>query len=140
MKSNVLNGGLNFKHAMRRAAGIANDPELIKELVRNVRSKINSVEDGKSLAADIVEKLRTMIRMLRAYIRGEYREIPWKSLILIIGALLYFLVPIDMIPDFIPVTGFADDVAVILLVFKTISDDINAYLLFENDKTVTYND
>lgn len=140
MKSNVLNGGLNFKNAMRRAAGIANDPELIKELVRNVRSKINSVEDGKSLAADIVEKLRTMMRMLRAYIRGEYRELPWKSLILIIGALLYFLVPIDMIPDFIPATGFADDVAIILLVFKTISDDINAYRIFENEKAVTNND
>jgi uncharacterized membrane protein YkvA (DUF1232 family) len=81
-----------------------------------------------------------MMRMLRAYIRGEYRELPWKSLILIIGALLYFLTPIDMIPDFIPVTGFADDVAVILLVFKTISDDINAYRLFENEKSVTYND
>jgi len=125
---------------MRRAAGIANDPELIRELVREVRSKINSVEDGKNLAADIVEKLRMMIRMLRAYIRGEYRDIPWKSLILIIGALLYFLVPIDMIPDFIPATGFVDDVAVILLVFKTISDDITAYRQFESEKATELND
>jgi len=125
---------------MRRAAGIANDPELIRELVREVRSKINSVEDGKNLAADIVEKLRMMIRMLRAYIRGEYRDIPWKSLILIIGALLYFLVPIDIIPDFIPATGFVDDVAVILLVFKTISDDITAYRQFESEKATELND
>lgn len=140
MRSNILNSGLNFRHAMRRAAGIANDPELIRELVREVRSKINSVEDGKNLAADIVEKLRMMIRMLRAYIRGEYRDIPWKSLILIIGALLYFLVPIDMIPDFIPATGFVDDVAVILLVFKTISDDITAYRQFESEKATELND
>ena len=140
MRSNILNSGLNFRQAIRRAAGIANDPDLIRELVRDVRSKINSVEDGKNLAADIVDKLKTMIRMLRAYIRGEYRDIHWKSLILIIGALLYFLVPIDMIPDFIPATGFVDDVAVILLVFKTISDDIKAYRQFESETATDLSD
>lgn len=131
MKSNVLNSGLDFRRAVRRAAGIANDPDLLKELIRGARSKMQRVDDGKKLATGIVDKIKLFIRMLVAFVKGEYREIPWKSLLLIIGALLYFMVPLDMIPDFIPATGFVDDITVILLVFKAVSDDVNAFRRYE---------
>jgi uncharacterized membrane protein YkvA (DUF1232 family) len=50
---------------------------------------------------------------------------------MIIGALLYFMMPIDLIPDFIPVTGLADDISIILLVFSSINSDIEAFLEYE---------
>ncbi len=131
-----MNGDYNVRRAMRQAAGIADDPDLIKKLLQGVRSKMSSVEDGKKLAADIIDKIRLFVRMILAYVKGEYKEIPWRSVVLMIGALLYFLMPLDMIPDFIPATGFVDDVTVILLVFKAISDDINAFRRFETGEEV----
>ncbi len=127
-----MNSDYNVRRAMRQAAGIADDPDLIMKLLRGVREKIRNVEDGKKLAADVLSNIRLFARMILAYVRGDYREIPWRSIVLIIGALLYFVMPLDMIPDFIPATGFVDDITVILLVFKAVSDDINAFKRYES--------
>ncbi len=131
-----MNKDFSVRSAMRQAAGIADDPDLIMKLLNGVRSKLKSVNDGKKLAADIIDKIRLFVRMILAYVRGEYKEIPWRSLVLIIGALLYFMMPLDLIPDFIPATGFVDDITVILLVFKAITDDINAFRRFESGEEV----
>ena len=39
----------------------------------------------------------------------------------IIGAVGYFILPIDIIPDFIPVVGYVDDGGVLLLVIRMLS-------------------
>ena len=46
---------------------------------------------------------------------------------MIVGALGYFILPVDLIPDFIPALGFTDDAAVLLYLVRTLScidDDI----------------
>ena len=52
--------------------------------------------------------------------------------IAIAGALAYAVLPIDVIPDFIPGIGFVDDIFVIGIVMKSISDEIARYKLFRN--------
>jgi len=47
--------------------------------------------------------------------------------IAIAGALAYVVLPIDVIPDFIPGVGFVDDMFVIGIVMKSISDEIERY-------------
>ena len=93
--------------------------------------KMSDMDENKKRVSDFFEKIRILLRMLRAYINGNYRQIPWKSLLMIIGSLIYFMMPLDLIPDFIPVSGFADDIAIIFLVFNSINEDIEAFLEFE---------
>ena len=50
--------------------------------------------------------------------------IPLRHKRLIIGVLGYFILPIDLIPDFIPGTGFADDLLALLYVVKVLHDSI----------------
>lgn len=121
----------SFQSALRKAIGIASDPEKISDLIGSVSEKMSDMDGNKKRVSDFFEKVRTMLRMLRAYIRGEYREIPWKSLLMIIGSLIYFMMPLDLIPDFIPVTGFADDISIIILVFASIDKDVQAFLEYE---------
>lgn len=51
---------------------------------------------------------------------------PWAKSV-IVGALAYFIAPIDLIPDFIPVAGYTDDfgtlIAAVAVVAKHINDD-----------------
>ena len=124
----------SFQQALRRAAGIASNPEKISNLISSVSEKLSDMDENKKRVSGFFDRVRTLLRMLRAYINGEYREIPWRSLLMIIGALIYFLMPLDLIPDFIPVTGLADDISIIFLVFNSINEDIEAFLEFEQSQ------
>ena len=48
----------------------------------------------------------------------EKDEVPLKDKIIITGALGYFILPVDLIPDFIPLAGYTDDVAGMLFAIK----------------------
>ncbi|AUZ04886.2 MULTISPECIES: YkvA family protein [Vitreoscilla] len=65
-------------------------------------------------------------------------DTPMKSKLMIVGALLYFVSPMDAIPDLLGPLGFSDDVAVIALVFKQLKDgmsiDIKAKALEATEK------
>ena len=50
--------------------------------------------------------------------------IPLRHKRLIIGVLGYFILPIDLLPDFLPGTGFVDDLMAVLYVVKVINDSI----------------
>lgn len=52
-------------------------------------------------------------------------EIPLWVKLLIVGALAYFISPIDAIPDFAPMVGFADDLGVLLMTIAAVSLYIN---------------
>lgn len=54
-----------------------------------------------------------MLRLIRAYYRGEYRAISVTNLVMIIGAIIYVLNPWDLIPDWIPTLGFVDDATIL---------------------------
>lgn len=121
----------SFQNALRKAVDVATNPHKISDLIGSVSEKLSDMDENKERVAGFFEKVRTLLRMLRAYINGQYREIPWKSLLMIIGALIYFLMPLDLIPDFIPMTGLADDISIIFLVFNMINEDIEDFLEYE---------
>jgi uncharacterized membrane protein YkvA (DUF1232 family) len=65
------------------------------------------------------------------YATGEYREVPWKSLTLIVAAVLYFVMPIDLIPDFLVGVGYVDDVAVLAWVMSAVGSDLEDFRRWE---------
>jgi uncharacterized membrane protein YkvA (DUF1232 family) len=121
-----------FKQALQSASGIANSPDKMTELMDSVTKKMTDTDSRNRVISDFIYKLKMLVRMLRAYVHGQYRQLPWKSLLMIIGGLLYFLMPLDLIPDFLPVTGLADDITIILMVFKTINKDIQNFIEYED--------
>ncbi|QCK14144.1 YkvA family protein [Mangrovivirga cuniculi] len=71
------------------------------------------------------------LRMIRAYAKKDYKKIPTKSLIGILAGVVYFVMPIDFIPDFIPLIGFADDIALLAWIFSNFKNDIDEYRAWE---------
>lgn len=49
---------------------------------------------------------------------------PLKAKATAIAALAYWILPIDLIPDFVPVAGFADDATAVLFAYKSLSGQI----------------
>src|SRR3954471_12242649 len=51
--------------------------------------------------------------LLAAYYCAFDRETPMQAKAALVGALAYFVLPFDFVPDVLPVLGFADDAAVL---------------------------
>ena len=68
-----------------------------------------------------------MRHLLQASVRGEYSGISNANLVLIVGAVVYFIMPADLVPDFIAGLGFADDAAVIAGVVSAVKDELEKF-------------
>jgi uncharacterized membrane protein YkvA (DUF1232 family) len=76
-------------------------------------------------------KLKDDLKLLQAlclaYWRGEYRAISPKAILSVVAGLMYFLSPLDAIPDWIPGLGMLDDIAVLAWVMKSLDAELNAF-------------
>ncbi|MEQ9423653.1 MAG: DUF1232 domain-containing protein [Cyclobacteriaceae bacterium] len=123
---------------MKRAVQMAEDNAQLKALVETVKRKLEEIGANEKLQ-NLINTVKLFIKMIKSYVSGDYNDLPKKSLILILLALIYFIFPMDIIPDFIPVSGFIDDVSVLLWVYNSIQDDIAAFEEWQNDQTTTIN-
>ena len=127
-------GSKFFEKAKARASSIAGDKEKIDELISASKEKLHQINFENSKISKLGNTLRTMIRMVQAYANGSYREMPWKSLLALLGGLIYFMMPVDLIPDFIPFTGLLDDFTVVMFISGAIQQDIRDFLEWEEMK------
>jgi uncharacterized membrane protein YkvA (DUF1232 family) len=113
-----------FKASRTKASELFNDKEKAKNTIDKAFRKANS---NKGDLEGIWSQLQTLMSLARDYYNGVYREIPGNSVIAILAGLLYFLSPVDLVPDFILALGFMDDVFIIGLVVKQVSKDLEKY-------------
>ncbi len=81
---------------------------------------------NKDKFKDGIEGLTRFIKMTIDYFKDDF-VIPKKELMMIIGGIIYFVSPLDIVPDFIPIVGFLDDVTVIAFITKQLSGLIGTY-------------
>ena len=74
----------------------------------------------------VFENVRELYALFKDAVSGDFK-LPQTSIAVIGGGLLYFLLPVDLIPDFIPVAGYLDDLAVLTTIMSTLKDEIDAY-------------
>jgi len=55
------------------------------------------------------------------------QNIPWYRKSIVVGALVYFILPIDTIPDIAPLIGYLDDLGVITAVIKYLGSELNQF-------------
>ncbi len=61
---------------------------------------------------------------MAAYYCAFDRETPLRVKGMLLGAIAYFVLPTDAIPDVMPVIGFTDDAAVLAAALKLVADHI----------------
>ena len=73
--------------------------------------------------------------LIKDYYKGNYRDIPYKTISAGVVGLLYTLNPIDIIPDFIPFIGHIDDALVLTFCLKLIEKDLQKYQTWKQSQT-----
>jgi uncharacterized membrane protein YkvA (DUF1232 family) len=102
-------------------------------MIRLIHTGYDKMSKNPSALARVREDLRTMLRLARAWVRKEYRALPWRSILYAVAALIYFVNPADVLPDALFGLGFVDDVAVITAVARTLHEDLEAFLAWETE-------
>jgi uncharacterized membrane protein YkvA (DUF1232 family) len=97
-----------------------------KKLSRLLTAVIVYTGKNKNAVKTFLKDIILLWEMLNAWFKGEYKDIPKKTIVLIITALIYFISPIDLIPDWLP-GGFIDDAALVTWVLQSISSDIQKF-------------
>lgn len=105
------------------ASTFLEDGGKMDQLLEQAEAKLATVpQAGEYLAA-----VPRMIALLKDYIQKDYTEFPQKSLLLIIGAILYLINPKDLIPDKYLGVGLLDDAAVVGACIAAVKNDLDAY-------------
>ena len=94
--------------------------------ITKILTKVESFLEEKSQKIKFLDKVKLFISMLKDHSNEEY-YINDNSLGLIIAALAYLVLPLDLVPDFIPVTGFSDDAAAFALAIRQLSSEVESY-------------
>jgi uncharacterized membrane protein YkvA (DUF1232 family) len=109
--------GTTYSDAMDRA-----------EFDRNVQVILQNIDQK---LASLSKKLDILKHVLALYRYMIDPEVNWTKKALVVAALVYFIVPIDAIPDFSPIVGYLDDAAVVAAVVKTLGKGLAKY--YEKD-------
>ncbi|MGM0944298.1 MAG: YkvA family protein [Bacteroidota bacterium] len=113
----------------KQVEALARQEGKVRELIANVANKLAGIKNNPRIKK-LIEPVAVFIRMIKAHFAGHHK-LSSTTLGLIILALVYFLSPVDIIPDFLGFFGYADDLSVILAVYTKVKDEIDQFLDWE---------
>ena len=106
---------------------MANKEELFRDMsnnasesdIRRIDENINGMKKGKLV--EVWDKVMELYRFIKD------PNAPWAGKTIAIGALIYMISPVDAVPDFTPIIGLLDDVAIITAAVSKLASDLKKY-------------
>jgi len=92
-----------------------------------IRKKLDKAYPALKTA---LKNVRVLYALFKDTVNGKYK-LPPASVAMIGGGLLYFILPADLIPDFIPVVGYLDDLAVLTTIINSLKKEISEYNIWK---------
>ena len=111
-----------FKY-LPRAKKIVSDPERMEKLAEESFALLK----GEGKMAEVRREGLLLWKLAKDTITGRYRGLKKRNLFLIVAGLMYLVNPMDIVPDFLFAIGFADDIGVLMYIFRKLDDEIKAY-------------
>lgn len=115
-----------FGHYSRRAGRYLKENERLHRLLGEALSM------AKTRGGAIWTDIHLLARLLKAWMNGSYTGVSAQTLAAIVAALLYFINPLDVVPDFIPGLGYVDDAALIAWLLRSLAGDLDQFRSWEN--------
>lgn len=95
---------------------------------KDFEEKSNYIEENLWTKLERVgNKIRFAKDVKALYKYMKDKNVSWYRKSIVIGALIYFITPIDAIPDIAPLIGYLDDLGVISAVLKFLGSELIPY-------------
>lgn len=115
--------------------------KIASKLINDKGKTLDKIQEGlkkatanKGSLTNIWDQLQLLFSLAKDYASGNYTAIPKSSIIAIVAALLYFISPLDLIPDFLVGLGFVDDAFVLGLVYKQVLKELDKYQAWKDSQ------
>lgn len=106
------------------AKKILEDRDKLEELLQKTERKLQVIPK----LGDKLSHIPVFASLIKSYVKKEYTEVPMGTIIAVLAAIIYFVSPIDIIPDVFPGVGHIDDAAVIVACLSLVDSDIEDYI------------
>ena len=131
--------------ALNQAYGVLSDPEGRKHYDRmrrytqgqdfgkvlNEKEFWEKIEKASPALKRILKDLKDLYALFIDSIKGKYKLHP-AILSIIGGGLLYFIIPLDLIPDYLPVVGLLDDLTLLSMIINSLQKELADYRKFQD--------
>lgn len=95
---------------------------MIRELlIRLTQRSYQMMMSNRTLA-----EFEIIVAFLAAYLNGHRRMTLWTVVLLVFG-LIYVIFPVDVIPDVIPILGYADDLMVVRFIWNQLQKELGEF-------------
>jgi len=114
---------------VKSAKSYFQDPQRLRALFQE------AAKEAASLPRDPFKEtwpyFQTMLRLIRTYYQGDYRDVDESMSLVIIAAIIYVVNPLDLIPNAIPALGFLDDATVLALAVRRTRQTLDDFMTWE---------
>ena len=124
-----------FRRILVKATGAIGKPYLLYDVAKKSMEKAGKDTSLKGMASEGIASVGRLVRLVKAFAAGDYRDVSRKNLILTAAGLLYFVSPLDLIPDALPLIGFLDDITVIGFVLSNLGEELSKFEEHESAQT-----
>ena len=110
----------------KKAEQYIDNPAKTDNLLAKVLRKADSSKQNEVIG-NILDKIYLLFNLVKDWTNGNYRSISKTAMIAVIAGLIYFVTPIDAVPDIIAGLGLVDDAAVLGLIINQIDKELVRY-------------
>lgn len=110
----------------KKAKKLIGNPEKVSSILQKAISLCDDLGQIR-FVGKYFREASVICNMVNDYISRRYTKVPAATIITFLAAVLYFVSPIDIIPDFIPIIGHMDDMSVFMFVRDAAKVDIKKY-------------
>ena len=102
--------------------------------LKKVQEGLKKATENQGSLGNIWDQLQLLFSLVKDYANGNYTAVPKSTIVAIVAALLYFISPLDIIPDFLVGLGFVDDAFILSLVYKKVIKELDKYQIWKDGK------
>ncbi|MBQ3136993.1 MAG: DUF1232 domain-containing protein [Clostridia bacterium] len=109
-----------------KAKQIIDNPEKVSAVLEKAISLCDEIGQVRFIGK-YFKDISLVCSMINDYICKRYTKVPVATVITLLAAVLYFISPVDIIPDFLPLIGHLDDMVVFAFVQDAAKIDLKKY-------------